>query len=301
MSEYRRYKPPHLTVKLEKREGEEALPLFHEVNVKLTPRPRVMHFVLPSAGGTLTCDYDPAPLIGEIIHFFAWLLCPPVTVIPEYMEKLGCVERGARLYLEELFCDRIQMCVGTACNYARSHVERYFLDTLNTLNDDAINHTFAIRNGQAFRVEPVEALIDEGLKGHRKRLRESVNLPTRGGKRRYYHDWTDEECMKFARLYEKLLPDFQKAKVACKKDPKNYMDDVDMLFLPKRDVQRLTALDPYESLPSNVALLSAAESLGVEPGLYKPDSLRPYLVRGRRLIKSGAVAPKDFWAIKVWV
>ena len=140
MTEYRRYKPPHLTVKLGKREGEEAPPLLREVNVKLTPRPQVMHFILPSAGGSLTCDYDPAPLIGEIIHFFAWLLCPPATVIPEYMEKLDCGKKAAKKYLAEQFCDRMRMCIGTACTHAREQIEQYLLDTLQALHDLSLIH-----------------------------------------------------------------------------------------------------------------------------------------------------------------
>jgi hypothetical protein len=71
-----------------------------------------------------------------------------------------------------------------------------------------------------------------------------------------------------------------------------------MLFITDRDLKRLTDIDSYDSAPSKVALQWAAEQLGVEPGLYKPDSLRDYLTRGRRLIKSGA---KDLWGVKVWV
>lgn len=112
MSDLRRYEPPHLTVKIVVGE-EEAPALFRKVNVEITPQPQPMHIVVSSAGGDLTCTYDPTVLIGEIIHFYAWLLSPPVTVIPEFMEKLGCGKRGAKMYLADLYCDRMSMCVST--------------------------------------------------------------------------------------------------------------------------------------------------------------------------------------------
>lgn len=300
MSDFWRYEPPYLTVKVI---GEEEAPaLFPKVNVELTPQPRPMRFIVSGVGGDLTCTYDPAPLVGEIIHFYAWLLCPPVTVIPEFMEKLGCGRRAAKRYLAELYCDRMRMCVGTACNYARGRIEDYFGHTLQAVYDDAINHTFAERNDQAFRVEPVEGLIKPGMNEYRKRLRELVNLPTRGGKRWSYHDWTDEECIRLARLHADVLPELREANAAYKKDPKNFRNKIDMLFISERDIERLTDLDSYDSSPSKVALLWAAEQRGVKPGQYKPESLRRYLTRGRKLIKSGAgPAVQDFWAVKVWV
>jgi len=301
VSDFRRYEPPHLTVKIVMGE-EEAPALFRKVNVELTPQPQPMSFVVSSTGGDLTCTYDPAPLIGEIIHFYAWLLCPPVTVIPEFMEKLDCGKRRAKMYLADLYCDRMTMCIGTACNYARAQIEEYLGHTLKSVYDDAINHTFAERNDQAFRVEPVEGLIKSSMNEHRKRLRESLNLPTRGGKRWYYHDWTDEECIRLARFHEKVLPKMREAKSAYKKDPKGFRDKIDTQLISERHIERLTERYSYDSTPSNAALLWAAEALGVKPGLYKTESLRQYLKRGRKLINSGGAAvAEDFWGVKVWL
>lgn len=300
MSNFRRYEPPHLTIKVV---GEEEAPaLFPKVNVAITPQPRPMRLTVSSVGGNLTCTYDPAPLIGEIIFFYAQLLCPPSTVMPEFMEKLGYGKRAAKRHLANLYCYRMWACVGTACNYARGQVEQYLGHTLQAVYNDALNHTFAARNDEAFRVEPVESLIKSGVEEYRRRLRESVDLPAWGGKRRHYHDWTDEECVRLARFREEVLPELKQAKSAYKKDPKNFRSKIDMLFITERDIERLTDLDSYDSSPSNVALLWAAEKLGVKAGLYRPDSLRGYLTRGRKLIKSGgASAAKDFWDVKVWV
>jgi hypothetical protein len=216
VSNFRRYEPPYLTVKVV---GEEEAPaLFPKVNVAVTPQPRPMRLTVSNVGGNLTCTYDPAPLIGEIIHFYAWSLCPPVTVIPEFMEELGCGKRAAKAHLADLYCYRLRVCVDTACNYVRERIEEYLGHTLEAVYEDARNHTFAARNGEAFRVEPLEGLIKSGIREYRKRQRESVDLPTWGGRRRHYHDWTDEECVRLARLHEEVLPELRRAKSAYKEN-----------------------------------------------------------------------------------
>jgi hypothetical protein len=266
------------------------------------PAPAPIKFVADTPGGDFNCIYDPAPMVGEIIHFYGWFLCPPVTVVDEYIEEHGYEnEAQAKDALATLYCERMQICVSTACNYALRHAETYLRDSLVSLYDDAINRTFVERNGEAFIVEPVEGVVVAGSRAHRKKLRRLMNLPTHGGKRRYYHDWTDEECIKLADLHERLWPLMKMAKAIYLKHPANYREEVEFLFLSNEDIENLSHPDPYVSSPVNLALMSAAQEIGLAPGLYSLRQLHRYLKIGRNLKRNRGVSEKEFLTIKVWV
>lgn len=291
-----RYKPPHMTVKTGW-EGETA-PLFQKINVQLTPPPEPIPITTQTPGGNLTSTYDPAPLIGEIINFFAWLLCPPITVLTEYMETYGYRKREAKRVLAELYCERMQMCISTACNYAIGEIQTRLQDALADLYDEAVNHTFAVRNDQAFRVEPIEGFMKSSLRKHSKRQRQVLNLPTRGGKRNFYHNWTDEDCIKLAKLYAQLKPDWKSTKAIYKKgSPEDKANlETELMFLPPVLVEKLADDDPYISSPSNLALEQAALAIGLKLGQYSLRQLRHYAQRGRDLMNT-----KNFWNVKVWI
>lgn len=181
---YPRYEPAFLSVSLVKED--EHIPLFPTINVELIPQPEPSQLVTHTSGGSLTATYDPAPLIWEIINFYAWLHNPPVTVISEYMEENGCSESEAREALEYLYCSRVQTCVETGCNYMRERIQSNLEYALTSLLDESFNRTFAVRNGQDFTVTPMKGLIKREIREHIKRQRQVVNLPTRGGNEIFY-------------------------------------------------------------------------------------------------------------------
>lgn len=235
-------------------------------------------FWIPTPGGNIACTYDPLPAAYELANFAEDLWC-------------GMAENGFVTFHEHLSADKalefvIRKHLESCLIILLTHIRQHLYEGLHNVLLDILVQS-AVKYAEYGRSQPQSdknasmRLINEVSKlvieGNRQRWKKSA-LNARKAR---------VDLLALREHYANALPLITEAKKCYQQNKKNSrwkaMIQAGYPDLPPDLINRLSNPDPYDSMPSTIALEFAARLCGIPADTYKPRTLWEYLARSKAL------------------